>query len=154
MSIISTFKQIGFFVLVIMLYYITTFFISKKSIDSTKVSTPLIILSSIILSLSLYGYLQLVHPFNSSSQGYQYKKLSSKDKSQLSITPAKLCRGGAYTWQGNSDRAKMCRDMASTQEGKDSINRFECGSGYTGVPRDEFKFTPDSNSSWKNERCS
>jgi hypothetical protein len=154
MNIISTFKQIVFFVLVISLYYISILFTCKNSIESSKVSIPTIILVSIIISLCLYGYLNLVKPFTYSSQGYNYSKLSSEDKSQLNISPGKLCRGGAYTWQGDSTRAKMCRDMASTQEGRDSINNFECDVGYTGVPKSDFQFTPISNSNWKNERCS
>ena len=48
----------------------------------------------------------------------------------------RLCRGGSYTWQGNSYRAVACRKLASTPEGLNEIKRYECGAGFTGMPMD------------------
>lgn len=72
---------------------------------------------------------------------------------QFSVTPGKLCRGGPYTWQGNSKRAQMCRNMYNTTEGKEQIDRYKCGSAYTGMPGRGFKYTPLSGPGWENQRC-
>lgn len=72
---------------------------------------------------------------------------------EFSVTPAKLCRGGPYTWQGNSKRAKMCRQMYANPEGKKQIDRYNCGSAFTGMPGKRFEYTPLSGPGWKNKRC-
>lgn len=48
----------------------------------------------------------------------------------------RFCRGGSYTWQGSSPRAVACRKLASTPEGLNEIRRYDCGAGFTGMPRD------------------
>lgn len=70
------------------------------------------------------------------------------------ITPAARCRGGPYMWQGDSETAKMCREMASTKEGRCMIASYNCPTGYNGVPRDPFYYTPLSDDNWQNARCS
>ena len=69
------------------------------------------------------------------------------------VTPGKLCRGGPYMWQGNSKKAKMCRRMAESKEGKKQINRYQCPSGFSGMPLNNWSYTPVSGPGWQNQRC-
>ena len=85
-----------------------------------------------------------------------YTTLTNLLKEGFNFCPspgAKLCRGGPYMWQGDSERAKYCRALADTKEGSEQISRYECGSGYTGMPGGGFKYTTMSDSCWKNKRC-
>jgi hypothetical protein len=54
----------------------------------------------------------------------------------------RLCQGGAYMRQGSSKRAVACRQLASTPEGMAEIQRYNCGTGYSGLPGKGFEFTP------------
>ena len=66
----------------------------------------------------------------------------------------KYCRGGPYMFTGDSERSKYCRKLASTDEGLAEIQRYNCGAGYTGMPGNNFRYTPISNDKWGNSRCS
>ena len=63
------------------------------------------------------------------------------------------CKGGEYLYQGDSERAKMCRKLYSTDEGKKAIQACECSGGQAGRPPNLFEYTPDSDDCWKNGRC-
>jgi hypothetical protein len=104
----------------------------------------MLLFMTIIFILSIYGYISATKLFN---ENYTHSKKCNMDIN------GRLCRGGPYTWQGDSPRAKACRKLASTPEGQEQIQRFECGKGYTGYPGRGFKFTPLSNNNWENERC-
>lgn len=82
-----------------------------------------------------------------------YAKISQPNMSHCPNPGAKLCRGGPYLWQGNSERAKFCRNLEKTAQGKAEIKRYECGSNFTGMPGCGFTFTPISDGCWKNKRC-
>lgn len=62
------------------------------------------------------------------------------------ISLAKLCKGGPYTWQGNSERAQKCRALYSTPEGKVFLDSTGCGYGLKGMERADFQYNPVSNS--------
>jgi hypothetical protein len=79
----------------------------------------------------------------------EYNTLKNYDKNRTFGVPnlnfgidGRLCQGGPYTWQGSSKRAVACRQLASTPEGMDEIQRYNCGTGYSGLPGKGFKFTP------------
>lgn len=87
---------------------------------------------------------------------YFIAKLDDKDKDKdkdsyklFQISPGALCRGGPYMWQGNSARAKMCREMASTKQGRADIARFQCPVGYHGEPKNPPTHSNNSDSCWK-----
>lgn len=134
-------KEVIFYILAGVFYVI--FFLStnnfyKKS-NSSKTKSLYVIVSAFMFILVLFGYSELTGLF-SSRQGFH------------SFSP-KLCRGGAYTWQGDSKRAKYCRNLSSKPSGIAQINRYNCGAGFYGMPGKNFKFTPISNDEWRNERC-
>lgn len=93
--------------------------------------------------------------FGSSSCGGKNCGCSGQDSKgrNLNLTLGKLCRGGPYMWQGDAKLAKACRELNSSDEGKDEISRYECGPGFSGMPGCGFKFTPDSDKCWNNARC-
>lgn len=78
---------------------------------------------------------------------------SSQAPNQLCISAGKLCRGGAYMHQGNTATGKMCQELAKTQAGRAEIDRYDCGTGFEGMPGCGFKYTTISNDCWQNERC-
>ncbi len=67
----------------------------------------------------------------------------------LDISPASKCALGPYTW-GSPDSAlyKYCSNPANAP----AIARESCGRGYIGKPIN-FKYTPESNGKWENDRC-
>ena len=161
MGVSSTITQIGFFLLAFILYLAFVYFTRSSvcSFDTSNSSKTVVIFVAIIYTLALFGYIKIFKPF--SAEHYQYQKCKGsgvpctcgKGNDPWEISAGKLCRGGPYTWQGNSPRAKMCRQLASTQKGRDEINRYDCGAGYTGMPGGRFRFTPISNDFWNNTRC-
>ena len=134
----SSTKQLIFFIFIGIFY--TVFYI-VTSILGGNVKTPkqnynktgllLIIISACFFSLLTLGYAQITGLF----------KEKYHNTHKQNINP-RLCQGGAYTWQGNSPRAKACRELASTPEGSEQIQRYECGKGFRGMPGHNFKFTP------------
>lgn len=161
MGVSSTITQIGFFLLAFSLYLAFVYFTRRFvcSFDESNSSKAVVIFVAIIYTLAMFGYIEIFKPFK--SENYQYEKCKGpsdpytcgKGNDPWGISVGKLCRGGAYTWQGNSPRAKMCRQLASTQKGRDEIDRYECGAGYNGMPGCGFRFTPISNDCWNNTRC-
>ena len=137
------FNEIIFFILLAVVFMI--FFEATKyfyiAVTSSFSKGVILVTSSVIFSLCFLGYTQLTKLFG--NEGFNYCPSPS----------AKLCRGGPYMWQGDSGRAKFCRDLYSTPEGKAEINRFECGAGFTGMPGRDFEFTPISDQHWRNKRC-
>lgn len=69
------------------------------------------------------------------------------------VSDEAMCKGGNYMWQGDSEKAKRCRELASTTEGKCAIGKYNCGNGYEGKPQKLFEYTPQSNDQWKNTQC-
>jgi hypothetical protein len=142
MTFLNTISQIIFFIGLVLLYL----FLSMYSRDH-NFSNLTIIAISLIIVLSIYGYIKIINPFKSCESYCENTNL-------LEISPAKRCRGGPYTWQGNSERAKMCRKLASTRDGMNLIKSYQCSCGFIGLPKRPFKFTPESNDNWENTRCS
>jgi hypothetical protein len=119
----STINRVLFFIILGISFAI--FFIATRHFYS---GTPLkqgsvVTIASIIFSLFFAGYIQLTGLLK---EGYNHGP--------------RLCRGGPYMWQGDSPRAKYCRELASTPEGDAQINRYECGKGMVGMPGKGFKF--------------
>jgi hypothetical protein len=84
---------------------------------------------------------------------YLAKLTCSSSENFWHVSDASQCKGGPYFWQGDSDEAKMCRQMAKTKEGKIAISSYNCPTGYNGAPSLPFYYTPVSDDKWKNERC-
>lgn len=80
-------------------------------------------------------------------------RLNENTENFWDVSPAALCRGGPYMWQGDSETAKMCKEMAATEEGSCAISSYNCPTGYIGTPKIPFYYSPLSGDSWQNERC-
>jgi hypothetical protein len=133
------FLMLGFFFIVF--FYATGYFYSKTDSGSTWSRGAIISTSAIVFSLFFVGYTQLTGVLK--TEGFNYCPSPS----------SKLCRGGSYFWQGDSERSKFCRSLASTPKGLAEINSRECGKGMVGIPGNGFRDTPMSNGCWKNELC-
>ncbi len=79
--------------------------------------------------------------------------LNESSENFWDVSPAALCKGGPYMWQGDSETAKMCRAMADSKDGRCSIASYNCPTGYIGTPKIPFYYSPLSDDNWKNERC-
>lgn len=120
-------------------FYFTGFFYLKTDHNSPSKKMIIVFISSVLFSLFFFGYTHLTNLFK---------------KESFHFSPgAKICRGYPFMWQGSSEKAKYCQNLASTPEGKKEIDSYECGNGYNGLPGNSFEFTPMSNSMWKNEMC-
>jgi hypothetical protein len=126
-----------FFVVGIM--YCFTFIATRVytcNLNSTK-SKSMLVLTGMIFGLVVFGYAALTDVFSESEK--------------WEVSPAKQCSGGAYMMQGNSTRAKMCRNLYKNNP--EEIHQLNCGSGFIGMPKNKFEYTTLSNDKWKNERC-
>lgn len=154
-------KQIIFFVFVALLYsgfYLILYSLGASNLSATK-SKLWFMFSILVFVSAIYGYSKMFSIF---SENYQYQNCKGcagdctcggSGNQAFRISPYKICSGGPYSWQGDSKRATFCRELASTPEGMDLINRYSCGKGFHGRPGCGFKFTPISNACWNNERC-
>ena len=113
--------------------------LQTDAIESKKI----LFISTLLFAFITYVLIDLSGIFKEDYNSYN--TLQNYEKSRLlgdrDIDP-RLCQGGPYMWQGDSDRAIKCRELASTPEGLRQIERYECGSGYSGLPLNEFEFTP------------
>ena len=118
----------------------TRYFYSHTNANASVKRGGIVMISSIIFSLFFVGYMQLTGLLK---EGFNF----------CPSPGPKLCRGGPYMWQGDSERAKYCRKLAATPEGDAQIKRYECGKGMIGMPGCGFKYTPMSDDCWRNQRC-
>lgn len=142
MSSKSTIREVIFFVLTFLLFYLgckfVMYWMSQKKINHDVAALTV----GAIITGTLVGIYYLAK-MNQHSDGYR----------AFEISPGAMCRGGPYMWQGDSPRAKMCQQLASTPEGKCEISKFNCPTGYEGMPKVPFEFTSNSDSCWSGVRC-
>ena len=84
---------------------------------------------------------------------YYLARLNNSSENFWDVSDFAKCRGGSYMWQGDSEEAKMCQNLASTEEGRCGIASYNCPTGFNGIPALPFEYTPLSSDDWKNERC-
>jgi hypothetical protein len=154
----SSVNEIIFFILLgvfFIIFFLSTNYFYEQSNSRIKKGTILSI-SAMVFSLFFLGYTQVTGVCKNEGYMDYDGKIKHTKNQKITYSPstgAKLCRGGPYTWQGDSQRARFCRDLASTPEGLAEINRYSCGAGYNGMPGNGFKFTPLSDDNWNNARC-
>lgn len=151
----------NWFLLLAFVLYIGIVYLTKSSIytfEKSSVSKIVVLLFAGVYTLALFGYIQLFNPFCSEGYKYDYQNCDGRtggcsgEDQVWAITIQKMFRG-PYMSQGNTQRGRVCREFARTQEGRNEIGRYECEVGYNGMPGKRFEFTPISNSKYKNERC-
>ena len=86
---------------------------------------------------------------------YYFSKLNktSSEEGFWDVSAGARCKGGPYFWQGDSETAEMCREMAESPEGRCEISSYNCPTGYNGQPKLPFVYTPLSGDNYQNERC-
>ena len=72
----------------------------------------------------------------------------SREGFLFELTPQKQCDGGPYMYSSNPQKQALC-----SQFSKKDLSRYECGPGFDGRPV-WWNYSPESNSEWKNGRCS
>lgn len=83
---------------------------------------------------------------------YYLANLNSTNEGFWQVTPAARCRGGPYMWQGDSEMAKTCRKLSETKNGRNEIANYNCPTGFVGIPKRPFVYSPLSDDNWKNAR--
>lgn len=84
---------------------------------------------------------------------YYLANLQNTHEGFWDVTPASQCKGGPYMWQGDSEQARYCRDLAKTPEGRVEISGYNCPSSYVGSPGLPFYYSSLSDDNWRNTRC-
>ena len=102
-------------ILVTTLLYFVFYKLSLRPYVASKYKNTMLVVIGFIFALALTGLLHTVNivyePFDN----------------LFTVTASKLCKGGPYMWQGNSDVANMCRQLYSTPEGMKDISEQDCG---------------------------
>jgi len=136
-------REVIFFVLIFLLFYLgckaVSFWRSNKIVNF-DVATLIV---GAVITLIVIAIFYLAKMNQESNDGYK----------PFEISPGALCRGGPYMWQGDSERAKMCRKLAASPAGRCELSRFNCPNGYNGMPSVPLDFTSNSNSCWKGVDC-
>jgi hypothetical protein len=135
-------REIIFFIIAFLLFFLAVrlgqFWIEKGQGMNSDI---VYIIIGLVYTLSLLAIHFLAKLKCSSSEGF------------WDVSPFAKCKGTEYMWQGDSDESKMCRELASTSEGRCGISSYNCPKGYSGQPMLPFYYTPISDDSWTNERC-
>jgi hypothetical protein len=134
---IILFAMLGIFYVI---FFVATASVYLGTFPLSLKKGAILFTAAAVFSLFFVGFLKLM---DFKPEGFEY----------CPSPGAKLCRGGPYMWQGDSEIAKYCRDLATTEEGKTEIDSYECGTGFNGMPGCGFKDTPMSNNCWQNEMC-
>jgi hypothetical protein len=131
-------ENIIFFTIVFVLYICLNINNKDPMIYQAIVKTTVIAIFYTILLIITFIILKMYIP-------------KTVDNFDFEVSPNKKCCGGPYMWGGiDSPTYKYCSDPIN----KESISCACCGGGYTGGGNVKFNYTPESNSQWKNERCS
>ena len=141
-------QEIIFFVLTFILFYLSiSMYDNVKDIDSLKkykLLLPFVFsLIFIFFLIGFYYFLEFDRSCTVDTESYQ----------MLELSRGAICKGGPYMAQGDSERAKMCRELQESPEGKCEINSYNCAKGYRGQPGGMFQFNPESDARWENTRC-
>lgn len=76
-----------------------------------------------------------------------------ENSEKFTVSPEKMCKGGAYMHQGDDPKSRMCREMMESEEGRALIQQAKCPLGNVGLKGRPFEYTPLSDSNWRNARC-
>ena len=144
----SSTNKILVFLITIILFLCTIIITNHLELDTFK-GKILVLIFSITSSLILYGFLYVTNIIKE-----KYKSTNcSKDNTPFYISAPKYCKGGLYLQQGNSPKARFCRQFYTTPAGKNEMSKYTCPYGQNfGYPLN-FEDTPMSDNNWKNEMC-
>jgi len=142
MSSKTTVREVIFFVVVFLLFYLGCKLVMLWQTKSGMGEDVISLIIGAVITLALVSIFYIAK-MNQHSDNYR----------AFEISPGAMCRGGPYMWQGDSARSKMCQELAKTPEGKCEISKFNCPDEYNGMPAVPFNFTSNSNSSWEGVHC-
>lgn len=133
-------RQVIFFVLVFLMFFLAVKIGQLWLARLSNLNHDIIfIIIGLAYTCSIIGFYYLAK-INTSSEGF------------WEVSPAARCKGNWYMHQGDSESAKMCQEMAETPEGRAEISSYNCPTGYIGVPKVPFVYTPLSDDNWQDER--
>lgn len=134
-------KEVIYFILLFILFYLgvqtTNLWVNHAKVYAKTAS----LIVGIVFTLVMVALYYLAGLNNKTSEKF------------WDVSAGAKCRGGPYMWQGDSEQAKTCREMAKTPQGRAEIAAYSCPTGFEGIPKRPFKHTTISNDKWENERC-
>lgn len=135
-------KQVLFFVLMLVLFYLALRLANYWNKVSTKMNQHVAYIAVAIAYTAVMIGMYYMADLENTSEGF------------WDITPAAKFKGvNWYNCQGDSPEAKECRDMLESPEGQCAIAAYSCPTGYVGTPKIPFWYTPLSDDQWQNARC-
>lgn len=122
---------------------------SEHSVNENVAILCLALLFTVVLSK-----VTCIKDMFTTGTNYEEAGTEGTNNRMLQITRAKGCLGGSYLSQGDSPQAVFCRNLAKTHP--EEIADYQCNKWFSGYPLQpkETEYTPESNSSWINSRCS
>jgi hypothetical protein len=135
----KTAKQIVFFILLYLLYYVSVsiFLSNDRELDTKYVLISGAIYTGLVALLFYIGKMSTVTD--------NYKAFT--------LPVGATCMGGSYMHQGDSAEALRCQELLKTPEGRNEIAQFNCPTGYIGQPgRNRFTYSSDSGDQWQNTK--
>ena len=140
-------NKILVFIITFILFLCTIIITNQVDLNALN-GKLLVLIFSITASLILYGFLYITNIIKE-----KFKSTCSKNNTPFYISAAKYCKGGLYLQQGNSPKARFCRQFYTTPAGINEMSKYTCPYGQdNGYPLN-FKDTPMSDKNWKNEMC-
>lgn len=145
MSSKSVVREVIFFVLIFLLFYLgvkSSQFMHNKypSVNGDLVTMAV----GTVITLLIVGIFYLAK-LNQNIDSYR----------AFNLSPGAMCKGDPYMWQGDDDLSKMCRDMAKSPEGRCELSKYNCPSGFDGQPKNtsDWEYTSNSDSCWSGVKC-
>lgn len=133
-------RETLFFIIVFLLFYLANKLHQFWSHKSHLKGDLSIILIGCLFTLSIVSVFFIA-------------RLQTHEENFWDISDYAKCKGGPYFWQGDSATSKMCKQLASTPEGRIGLSSYNCPTGYVGQPGLPFYYSPLSGDKWTNERC-
>lgn len=138
-------RQLIFFVLVFLLFYLSTKagHALYKNYPNLSGDTGILITGAIFTFIIIIIY--YLAKMNQNVDGYQ----------AFNLSPGAACKGSSYLFQGDDETSKYCRGLAETPDGRCAIASFNCPAGFEGAPKQtkDWEYTSNSDSCWSGVKC-
>lgn len=89
----------------------------------------------------------------SSLNGNTCNNKEPQQETGFSISAAAMCKGDPYLYSGDGEFSKMCRRLLETNEGRCELSKYNCGTGFDGIPANFPRYSSHSDSLWRDFAC-
>lgn len=142
---LNVIREVIFFILIFLLFYLATksgHILNRRYPQfNTELLTAIV---GVVFTLIIVAIFYLAK-LNENIDGYK----------AFNLSPGAICKGPSYLFQGDDQTSKMCRQLASTADGRCQIAQYNCPNGYVGEPKNlkYWEYTSNSDSEWNGVQC-